>query len=242
MIYSLPRCGSTNFYHQLNACAGDKVIFNEPFNPSYLADFIQRTPGNQQELSEAINKLGRSFKGFKHVWHVDGWPFHTPELNQALLEMGLDVILLTRRNILQREVSHQMAVQAQIMHPVTPEQKASLANFAYQELDHSAIARCLRLEPVWLEDCRHRLRQARSRWIELAYEDLYAADDLQTRWQSLKTALNFVGIPCNWGPAQLQELDQICYPKINSAATYARIPGIEAIELLYGSHETGFLF
>lgn len=242
MIYSLPRCGSANFQHILNACGGGELIAGEPFHPYHLADYFETSPATPAELAQAISHLGQKHKGFKHVRHRDSWPFSVAGLNQALLNSNLDVILLTRRNILQRAVSHQMGEQSNLWHPATREERRQFKEFAYRELNHAEIDWHLRHEPALLQAWRNQLRRGHKRWIELAYEDLYAENDPQTRWLSFKKALDFTGIPCPGGQARLEKLLQACSAKINSFETYSRVPGIEAINLLYGSAETGYLF
>lgn len=242
MIYSLPRCGSTNFLKLLNLCSSSDLLIDEPFHPLQIANCLSRLPSSTADLPQALAELGRTWLGFKHVWHINGWPFPNLEMNLNLLNQDLDVILLTRRNILQREVSTQMSAQLGIWHPNTAEKRQRFDTHIYEPLNQTAIGWILRNEPVLLQECRHRLQRGKKRWIEIAYEDLYAEGDADTRWLTFKKALDFAGLELPEGRSRFESLLTGCYRKINSPKTYAHIHDVLAVNLLYGSPETGYLF
>lgn len=239
MIYSLPRCGSTRLLRLLNRHLGGERIVDEPFNPVHRARYVGELPRTVAELSIALERLGSRYWGFKQVWKPDGWPFEQPELNQALLaDAQLQVVLLIRRNLLQRRVSEQISEQLQLWHPLNADEQRRFETHAYQPLDFADLVWWIENEPRLLADCRHRLHRAGKPWLEVAYEDLYGpAADSTPAFASLCAWLGLPPLDPGWLQRQLHS-----YPRTNSPRTYRRIPQIELVEALLGSAETGYLF
>lgn len=242
LIYSLARCGSTHLVRILNRLAGSELIAEEPFHPVNAARRFGNSPQTAAELKQALDSLARQRRGIKHVWHPKGWPFgaQAAGLNQALLKAtGWRVLLLVRHNILQRRVSDQISEQLQLWHPRNAEERKRFADFDYQPLDEADLIWWLQNEPSLVEECRQDLRASGKPWIEVAYEELYAGDSA-VRAATFAKVFAFAGLAFP-GQAALDSL-LARHAKVNSEASYQRIPNSEAINYHLGSDATGWLF
>lgn len=242
LIYSLSRCGSTHLVSILNRFAGTEGIAEEPFHPGNAAQRFGKSPQTAAELKQALEILARQHRGLKHVWHPRGWPFGADAagLNQALLTApGWRVLLLVRHNILQRRVSDQISEQLQLWHPRNAAERQRFIDFDYRPLDEADLIWWLQNEPSLVEECRQALRASGKPWSEVAYEELYASDSA-LRAASFAKVFAFAGL----AEPQAAALDAMLarHGKVNSEASYRRIPNSEAIHYHLGSDATGWLF
>ncbi len=93
---------------------------------------------------------------------------------------------------------------------------------------------------------RETLRAEGVRTLDLWYEDLYGPDDAPSdRVETLGSILRFLGCDIEDAGVARERIEQLLDPdrsKVNSTATYLRVPGMREIEERYGSDETGWLF
>jgi len=240
IIFSLARTGSTTLARVVNACAGKTVCLDEPFNP---VSRVKSVPTSIAELRVEVEQIFSSNSGFKHVWHPQGWPFHAPSLNEwLLLESNARIIFLTRRNILQRVVSIQISEQVRVWHPELPDEYAAFEDHEFAPLDETRIEWHVKNEMSAIAECRSAVNASGVEWLDLSYEELFE-DGLSPdqRHQRLSGVLTFIG---QKQTAPVVALDEVYRRnrKINSRATYIRIPGIDRINAMLGSPVTGYLY
>jgi hypothetical protein len=248
IIFSLARTGSTTLIRTLNRRQGIRCAF-EPFNPTNRERELAkcREMVKQQGLGATVQWLWRGCNGFKHVWKPGGWPFEeNADLNrQLLVEMGARIVLLRRRNELQRAMSVQISEQMDLWTPNTAEDFRRIREHQFQALD---LGR-LRGEMAWarenLEWARQHLRGVNACWREAVYEDFFAPGmKTEARLEAVQGVLEFIG----GGRANEREtvaMRTYLNPAVTgfqNAESYTKIPNIEEVERELGCKETGFVF
>ncbi len=190
--------------------------------------------------------LWRRHNGFKHVWDVDGWPFvGQPLFNDYILTTAAStVILLYRKNLLQRIVSDEMSHQSKLWHVKRTEDRAKLVEHAFKALDRAAIRTRLVSEHQAFTDVQKRLDEARVQYKIVSYEDLFMGSEAQ----NLSTLAELIVLitkqryrPKNLDRRALNIMDP-ALRRLNSSETYRLVPKIHEIDDEFGCKETGFLF
>ena len=132
----------------LNCAAGVKCVF-EPFNPANGGGYKGVVGAEGEGLEQGVewiwgqrNSAGATGakgqgNGFKHVWHWSGWPFALGSaVNEKLLAIaGIKVVVLRRRNMLQRAISVQISEQMQVWTPWTVEEMRKVKEHRFGALD-----------------------------------------------------------------------------------------------------------
>ena len=91
---------------ELLNCHHEFRCVHEPFNPDNLQFHYNEQVHDLLSLDSALSDIWKTYNGVKHVWQASGWPFESYSLcNDHLLISFRQVLLLTRKNILQRIVS-----------------------------------------------------------------------------------------------------------------------------------------
>jgi len=245
LIYALPRSGSTSLVKVLNAYAGIECA-NEPFNLAVYPDVRDRVT-DLPSLQHEFAWLWRRFNGFKHICEFRGWPF----ADQPLLEDYIvtsapkTVILLHRRNLLRRIVSHEISGQSQIWHVNRGDERAKLLEHPFKPLDRTAIRQRLEEERRAFADVQRRLDKGRVRYRIISYEELFGDASEEQRIAVLREIIAFI-TRVSFNPKRLrQDALRIMDPqksRVNSAETYELVPSIHEIEDEFGCDETGYLF
>ena len=247
VLFSLPRCGSTTLMHLLN-CHPDIRCTHEPFNYKNTELPICEPVEDSETLDLLLDGLWERYNGVKHMYVPVGWPFRQGStLNQHLLvRPGQKVILLHRRNLLQQIVSNQMALQSSVYQIRNAEDRGRITEFRFTPISEKSLARML---AVWKRDivnCRDLLSREGIAFLDLAYEELFGpALTTKHKRKALKEIFVFLGRDPAAAGIDHMRMDALFDParsKVNSADTYRLVPGIERIESLFGSRETGWLF
>ena len=247
LIYSLPRCGSTTLMGVLNQHK-DIECAAEPFN-SDSPRFAALAPAvDAASLDARLDAVWAECNAIKHVWHPAGWPFaRGSDLNRRLLvRPDHKVILLNRRNILQRLVSNAMSMQTRLWILNHADEREQVSGFDFQAIDKRAIRRQLRRELKLIDQNRRALARGKTAFLEMWYEEVYAPGLTPAqRHECLRRILTFMGK--DTGPAAMDvgAVDRLLDPavsKMNSRDTYLRVPNIHDIERRFGSDRTGWLF
>jgi hypothetical protein len=248
IIFSLARTGSTTLIRILNRRQGVRCFF-EPFNPTNREPQLGkcREMVKQQGLAATVQWLWTGCNGFKHVWKPGGWPFEdNPDLNrQLLVEMGAKIILLRRRNELQRAMSVQISEQMNLWTPNTAEDFRRIREHQFQALD---IGR-LRSEMTWaqenLEWARQQLRSANACWREATYEDFFAPGmKTEARLEAIQGVLEFIeaGRASDRETVAMRTYLNPAVTGFQNAESYTKISNIQEVERELGCTETGFVF
>jgi len=239
VIYSLPRCGSTSLAQALNRiCPASCVI--EPFNGNnYGGRYVNIV--REQGLNAAMDILSEEATGIKHVWNKYGWPFAGGMgANDSILTWPkVKIVLLTRRNVLRRIISNEIAAQCRVYQPTTPSKIAVRMEYVFSPVDISKVKAIISDEAKVLDNRRARLVAAKQEWIEVHYESLYAnSEPIRSRLDCFSEIARFLGYP---KPLVFDDIIQ--QPtECTSEMLYRKIPNIGDVERECGAVETGFLF
>lgn len=245
MIFTRGRAGSSSLHGALNHHEFLSGI-DEPFNfrPG-VEDF---RVGNAGEIPTKLELLWSKYNLIKHSWSNTGWPFTGPEAQactRALLHSpDTTYIMLNRRNVLERIVSAHVAEHARIWNIQRPAEREAVHSASIPPLQHREIRNVLAAELPTIASYRATLQARSTEFIELWYEDFFdpalSPDDRLGNFEFLLAKL---GLPaaryCRDGVLSFLSAEQ---RKIGSCELYRRIPGIEEVDSIFGSHSTGHLF
>lgn len=246
LIYSLPRSGSTTLMELLN-CSPEFRCVHEPFNPDNKRFCYHETIHDLESLDSALSDIRRTYNGVKHVWDAWGWPFEGgSSLNDRILTSFQKVLLLSRRNSLQRLVSCHISKETGIYAISRSKDRRVLqkAEFTGLEIDQLAIQ--LQCERVQIQRCRKFLQENEVSFMDLAYEDLLLDPaGVPSQIERVNSVIEFLGGEPLLRQNEIAKMVTLLDPgkrKMNSTGTYSRIPDILEIEKRFGSDETGWLF
>ncbi len=248
VIFSLARTGSTTLLRMLNCRQGLRCAF-EPFNPRNNDPLLAQCNALRKErgLEEAVRRLWMLCNGFKHVWRRDGWPFpENPDLNrQILVGLGARIILLHRRNGLQRAISVQISEQMQLWTPNTVEDFRRIREHQFRALDIAGLREEIAGADKALAWARGELAGAGVTWREAAYEDMFdSALPAEGRLEAVESILEFLemGRATEVEKVGIRTILNPAMTGFQNAAAYTRIPNIHEVERELGSEATGHVF
>lgn len=247
ILFGLKRSGTTSLMSALNEHPKIRCA-REPFNPQNYGGRYLHKALKMGSPEVVLPALWESYHGIKHVCDTDGWPFDgRPELNEDLLTgSGRRVVLLRRRNLLQRIVSAHISLQAGVWTPFTQLHRAWVRNFQYHPLDLEAVRRQVVNDREALERWRRLLEVRGVEHLILDYEDLYdptvTTAKRRHRFEALLTWLGYGPVTDRVALERIDRLLDPAWTRLNSMQTYARIPGIAEIERTLAGPDTGSLF
>jgi len=247
LIFSLPRTGSSSLLKILN-CHPRIVCGFEPLNPSTrLGRKFRFAIRDEAALERALAEVWKLYNGIKHVWNCNGLPFEHDgaRLNHHLLEVaGARVLFLRRRNILRRIVSGEISRQSgQWSSDVLARRKIRRSNF--EPIDIGGVQNQLERESAAIETYRESMIHARIPFFDLWYEDLFGEwDPVEGAEEKLDQIIEFLALPPfdARARARVRRLLDPLHGRVNSEASYERIPNIREVERLLGADDTGRLF
>jgi LPS sulfotransferase NodH len=249
IVLSLPRCGSTTLMNALN-CHPVIRCLREPFNPDQSGDEYLGRVHDLASLDLAITSIWQTHNGFKHVWDPSGWPFGCGmEFNLHLATRpGTRVLLLTRKNHLQRIVSYELAVQTNLWQredlPLTDGSQTGPGS-RLTLVDPAMLRRNIYLARIAVETVKGTLMNNQVPFFQVSYEELFAP--YATIGEGLRR-LNEIADFLSAGPfadnaeRQAHDLFDADLHKLNTVLTYRAVPNAETIESLCGNEENGHLF
>ena len=233
------RCGSTTLVRALERHP-DVRILNEPFN----SNFTTHRPGSrdylalaadERSIDEQLDHMFAEHDGVKTLGYQIPWELSAHMLRNAERR----VIFVKRLNVLQTVVSGLISQQTGIWH------SWDLPNGV---LDPSP------LEPLSIDFVRGGVADVAEEiayfddvitsrtapTLVLTYDELYSGtrDD---RRRTLERTFDFIGVE----PPPPNETDELLDPaqtRLNSSATYLRVPNARELDEELGNDETGWLF
>lgn len=247
IVYASPRTGSTSLSLALNGYLGIRCAV-EPFSADSGGNVRDRVC-DLPSLEREVGHLWHRYNGLKHIWKPNGFPFEgQPELNDYLLTAATDrVVLLNRRNALQRIVSWQIAAQADVFHVWKETDRTRLLSHRFQPLDKTVIEKQLVHERDAIAAVKGRLDEVGRPYMMLWYEDLFGDGSREQVLSSFRDVTAFItGRPFRPKCLKRSVLNLLdsANPqmKVNSLQTYELVPNIREIEDQLGCDETGYLF
>lgn len=222
LIYALPRTGSTTLLHILNLHPNIRLA-NEPHvakNPPY--DVTVHT-------------------GMKHVWLPNGFPFADPKRNDELLLGARNVIVLNRRNGLQRIVCREMCMQSGIWGCSRYERQA-IMNFRFKPLELDKLRAELALESAARVHPGLTLSEKGKLFMAVWYEDLFRSSP-GDRWRLLHQIFAHFGFKISdrdW-IGYGRRIDALVADTRDTISRYSLVPNAREIDQELGSEELGRL-
>jgi hypothetical protein len=228
-----------NCYHGFR-CTG------EPFNPNSPHFHHSAHVHDLASLDIALSRIRKTYNGIKHVWEASGWPFKgTNRYNDHLLISFNKVLLLTRKNILQRIISHHISKETGI-YSLSGERGHILQQMTLASLDVDQLETQLRCERSQIQHCRTRLRNNHISFMDVSYEELFLDPvGISSQLKKLNDVITFLGgavLSDQNMPSKMINLLDPKKNKMNSCKTYMTIPNILNIEKSYGADDTGWIF
>lgn len=252
ILFSLARTGSTTLMKLLNCRQGVRCLF-EPFNTGNRADYSNQCDiiRHSHGLPAALQALWSQCNGFKHVFHPDGWPFRdNPDLNrQLLVNSGARIMLVARKNELQRAISVQISEQMQIWTPTTAEEFSRIRSHQFAPLDIGALRGEMSAAARAMAWARGQLSASAVSWMEVSYEDFFtpaeASAELEAPVERLQGLLEFLTVGRETDPVRLARMHELFAPEktgFQNVQAYARIPNIQEVERELGNDQMGRVF
>jgi hypothetical protein len=230
-------------------CHPEVCCLREPFNPDQSGNTYLGRVHDLASLDSTIASIWRVHNGIKHVWDWSGWPFgQDMTFNLRLTaQPGVRVVLLTRKNHLQRLISYEIAAQTNVwQREDTANACADVTPRELGPLDPASLRQKIYQAQAAAELVRNALSTNRTPFQELSYEDIYAPrTDLAHGLRRVNDILAFLGagpLPEGAALARAQRLLDPAAHKLNSELTYQAVPNIETVESICGNDETGHVF
>jgi hypothetical protein len=246
IIISLPRSGSTTLARTLNVHEHIRCLV-EPFHP-HRYDGRFHASAIHRSVRATLAAIWTQWNGIKHVWDTRGFPFFgRSELNdEVILHAQCKIVLIVRRNILRRIVSHHLSNQTRtwIGPRETFVRRLQMTHIA--PLDPEAIRAQIRHEQAALATQLRFLSDHRLEFTSIEYEDLFSGgggtDGQFALLNDLLSFLGFDGIRRDtfdeqWSPHLDPARHQWATPDV-----YRRIPEVDRLEDAVGNDVTGWLF
>jgi hypothetical protein len=241
VLFAHPRSGSSSLYYVLQKHAQLNLAL-EPFWHGYgAAHPDERNYVDDIEdiasLEQALEELFARYNGMK----ILDYQLPPKVYDYFLLKPDIRLIFLQRRNLLQAEVSCQIAEQTRVwgVEDMNEERQKIYHNLAPIPLKKMISS----LEyAVDLRDHYSRIvsRRPKGTYWEVFYEDLYTKE-LPANRAAVQRVFDFLGLETPQG----DKLDYYLDPgrsKVNSEATYRLLPNAEEINRRFGNADTGWLF
>lgn len=246
IVASLPRTGSTAVFRVLGSDPGVRIAYEPDFEDSWQ---------EPEKLRDRCRSLFSSYRGIKHVWDPNGWPFTNRlhistldvlnanrslvDINVALLGHADKILFLRRRNQVARVVSDLLGQQTNLwVH--NPDRPHSLQEISeYRERLHTTELMPLNEEVIsWYvanayaqeQYIIEHLSEAKRRIV--FYEDLFneAVPETLPRWQMVA---DWLEVSPDFTSGEVLE---VIHPraKYNDQETYRKIPNLAAIMSKFG--------
>ncbi len=232
----------------VNCAAGVKCVF-EPFNPTNGTRYPGVVGANGEGVEAGLEWGWGQGNGLKHVWHWSGWPFVVGSaVNERLLEIavkeGVKVIVLGRRNRMQRAISVQISEQMQVWTPWTVEEMRRVKEHRFGTLDIGKLRSEMEGERANGGRAREVLERVGGSFVEVGYEELFGAEGaaegaatMETRIEKVQGILEFLGAGRIKAPDRLILMRRLFDPGVTgfqNELAYGRIPNIAEVEGEFG--------
>lgn len=158
----------------------------------------------------------------------------------------MSIILLWRRNLLQRAISGQISSQMGVWVPSTEEDWRRIREHHFQALDVALLREDIDSARAERQRTRELASGCGKPWIEVCYEDFFAADlQLEARIEAVQKLFVFLDVGRLTDETLLAKMELFFDPAVSgfqNAAAYGKIPNIAEVERELGCSENGFVF
>lgn len=247
VIDSLARTGSTTLARVLS-CHPDIECLIEPFHPRRYGGQFRQMALQAKSVEPVLDLIWQRWSGIKHVWQASkGWPFpEDPHLNDGIVLAAGRVIFLERRNLLRRYISSIVSRQLDFWIGSREDFLARLGNVQLGDLNLLMAQQEIRQDQAATQRRLQLFRENKVQVIHLHYED-FLGEGVTKQWQfeTIGKILGFLGLEGISESLFEKECARFLDPSTYqwaSADVYGMIPGVEEIERVLGSDETGWLF
>ena len=246
ILFAHARSGSTVLNKILNTHPEIKSI-SEPFNhdrhqwddKTYYSR-IHDIPS----FDTVLDEIASAYNGMNH--HFSQLDF---EYNKhLLLNRASRVIFLWRKNLLQAVISRSIAEQTKVWHAAKTSSSSSPAvPQTLDPLDLKRVKRRLEKLEKGIRSYRDLLKESGKDFFEICYEDfLNPRLEFLDKLKQLDPIFTYLGnSPISTNTTKIAAIESILNPthrKLNSEASYRRIPNIDEVEAQLGCEATGYLF
>ena len=247
ILDSLPRTGSTTIATLLGSHPDVRCVM-EPFHPLRFGGSFHGMARDSASLASTMGLLWSKWNLVKHVWESeDRWPFRDrPFLNEEILFHARKVILLRRRNLLQRYVSG--VISKHIHYWIGPRDtfETRLRYVTISALDHDLVRRQLIEDSEAIEKRIAFLESHSIPHLEIVYEDLF---EVNVGWAKRIEQFNGLFAVLGYAPLDTKFFLEHCSKWLDPAVykwaspeTYRHVSGIEELDRAVGADGTGWLF
>ena len=249
VIFTPSRTGSTTLQRLMNCHPGIRCLW-EPFNPTHPAIFTveSRQLVKSGGLEAAMKYLASVCNGFKHVWHVGGWPFDGDAMlnDRLLLYKDARIIILKRRNALQRAASERISQQMKVWTIYTDDDRRRIRDHVFEPLNIEQLREDMAVVQA-AERRFHELIAASGKpWRQVEYEEIFSPGvSVEAAIEVVQSLLEFVGAERVTDGSRLEAMRQLLDPALTgfqNYSAYRKIPNILDVEKALGSEENGFVF
>jgi LPS sulfotransferase NodH len=236
VILAHPRCGSTSLCRLLDVHPEIKVD-QEPYNPgrvnwvwNHYCPHLDLDKGLTPE--ETFEKIFANFTGFKHMhYHVNH------DLNKAILNYAEKIIYITRNNLLQAAVSHEISNQTGNWQGG----KDSNKDHVFSPLRISFIETELTRVAAQNSFYESYMKSNDIEFFKLEYGQFYSGAE-QEKIKHYQEVLKYLEV----SPLAEKKFSEIMSifsldNKIGGVDLYKRIPNIDEINQMFGK-DYGYLF
>lgn len=244
IITSLPRCGSTTLARVLN-CHPMIQCLIEPFHPKRYEGCFHKRVTDAGSLAHTLKGLWTRWNGIKHVYEASGWPFREkPELNDLML-LGHKVIVMTRRNMLKRYISHYMCRHTNYWIGSKQEFQLRIASIQIPPIEPALVRQQIRRDIAAAAERTTFLQSSEIDFMNIVYEDLYLEKDSRTQTSEIAKVMKFIGVAPTMSDDSKGQIGQLFDRGVNqwsSLEVYKMVPGIELVERELASEGLGSIF
>jgi hypothetical protein len=217
----------------------------EPFHPRRYEGRFHKRVTDAESLAHTLEGLSTRWNGIKHVYEASGWPFpQKPELNDLML-LGHKVIVMTRRNLLKRFVSHYICRYTNYWIGSKQEFHRRITSVQIPTIEPALISQEIKKDIVVTAERTRFLQENGIDFMRVVYEDLYLEKDSVAQAREIAHVMKFVGvapITSDDGMERIRSLLDRGPHQWSSVEVYKIVPGIERVERELASEGLGSLF
>jgi LPS sulfotransferase NodH len=156
------------------------------------------------------------------------------------------VIMLRRRNALQRAISERISQQMGVWTIYTEQDRRHIRQHQFGPLDIEMLRQDIAVVQAEEKRLYELIAASGKAWRDVSYEDFFsAAASMDSGMAVLQSLWKFLGVEALVDPARLEMVRQLFDPALTgfgNAGAYERVPNIQEVEKALGHDATGHVF